>query len=468
MNVPFSGNRVQDPVTKRTQKEEFPTRAEFTIQTGYNDDALFKAWLLMYGSGFGIIDYSGNPQTTHYNDAATTQNARFPKSGYVLRPTEMGQEFHHDVPEDVSKEMAKKYAKAQHHRHRPTAAYVLIDIIDGSLQGLLDADARRTLVLRTNFGKMIFDPVVSLYKTLAEQQPGKKLIATPGELSGRLNEAYANFSIPPDSVRKFYREIIGKWGYVSTLVESASYLPSEERAYIVETLRQFSEGVKIKLKTGDAIQAADIGHLVKRELERVHSLIGSNNLEEVDPNLILPKQVELVEKVKKTIYKQYIRDMMEAVIKDAAEHVKITYTPDREANDSYLYPGLGKFSDARDTVTRMGPNMDNVISQFRKQRIILEEGAEVAKKLREMNLPYNRWWGGMNFLYTGLNDELDRLERHYKKGLGRQTVLENPHDMILHMQKLMRTFKPTRGLRPAGRIANKWTSVRQQGITALI
>lgn len=159
---------------------------------------------------------------------------------------------------------------------------------------------------------------------------------------------------------------------------------------------------------------------------------------------------------------------MLAAIRKAEEYARKNANMQGEVDDSYLYPPLGKFPDARDTATRMGPNMDNVTSQFGKHRIILEEGAEAARILRTINMPYNRLWGGMNFLYTGLVHEIDRLERHYRDGSGAQSSLEDPLGIILHMQELMKTFQPTKGLKPAGPIARKFEAIRAQGINALL
>lgn len=472
---PFASRAIQDPVTKRTQREEFPTRAEFATQACFPNPipTVFDSFVLMYGTSFGILDYSGNPQSTHYGDAATTQNARFPKSGYILRPNEIGQELHHDVPEDVSKNMAERYARAKRtssYKHMSTAAYVLIDVIDVLLREHLNADVRRTLELRTNFGKMILDPAENFYEKLTEQNPGQKLVVTPDELSDRLNRFYAGFSVSSGVVKRFYTDIIKRWEYVIARVNSdahASYLPQEEREYYSDRLRGFAQITRERVKAGDTIQSGDIEKLVKEGHEKLQALIACKDFEEINPNLIMLKQVELIERVKKTVYKQYVKKMMEAAVKDAAERLRRN-GKNREPDDSYLYPALGKFSDARDTATRMGPNMDNVMSQFRKHRIILEEGAEIARRLREMNLPYGRLWGGMNFLYDGIVGELKRLEEHYKTGLVEQSRHDNPLQVVHHMQNLMGKFRPMEGLKPAGKIAKGWKAIREQGITSLI
>lgn len=300
MNLRIARSRIKDPVTKRTQKYEFPTRGEIAVQTGYPDIFLPRASLLMYATSFGLRNYSGEHQPTHYNDSATTANARYPKSGFMLSPAEMAQEYQHDVPEDVSKDMAKRYAKAQPHKHRPTAAYVLIDVIDNLLREDLNADVRRMLDLRTNFGKMIFDPVEDHYESAAKQRPGQRLIVTPGELSDMLKAAYDGFTVSPETIKRFYNDIIRKWEYVASVAKGAvSYLPNDEVEYLLDTLDTFSEETKKRLRAGDIEQATGIERLVRQSHDEVQAIIGSDKLETVDPKLLLVTQVEMVERVKK-------------------------------------------------------------------------------------------------------------------------------------------------------------------------
>jgi len=416
----------------------------------------------MYASSFGMRNYSDKHMPTHYNDAATTQDARFNESGYRFKLPEMAQEPHHDLPEDVSKELVHEVAKGQQPRYRVLAAYTIIDVIDSLLREPLQADVRRNLALRTNVARMVLEPAEKYFEAKAESA-GEDLVVTPRELSDKLNEIYSNFSITEDAPKKFYNALIRRWERIPNftgLPHHRSYLSAEEREYISGTVRDFVEPTRKKVKAGEIVQSRDIESLVRGEHERIQSLLSSGRLEDVRQDLVLPTQVELLLMVKKNLYMNYVRAMMEAMVKDAHQYAASYTGPRGLMDDGYLYPGLGKFSDARDTATRMGPNMDNIISQFRKHRIILEEGGNAARILRKNGFPYQRLWGGMNFLYNGLVAEIDRLESHFQEGVKAQSNMKEDLGRIGIMRDLMKEFKPTKGLKPSSGLSKTVASIR--------
>ena len=471
MNLHFVKKQIDDPVTKATGDFKFPIRSHIETQTGYSNSFIPTSFWLMYATSFGIKGHSENHQATHYLDAATTANARFSQSKHRLKPVEVAVEAHHDEPEDVPIHLIGNMPQF----YRIAAAYVVIDAIDHLLSADLNVDVSRYLMLRSDTGDLMFKPVRKHYESKADAHPEQKLIVHPRDLINKLDDFYGDFSISQGNVQYFYERLVRRWQRIPAMLDlpdiiydqrwissspEGKRLIEDEKKYIRSTVQAFIEETKKRIELGSILQAADIETLVKREYERIKSLVAEpEKLEQVDPKLVLPSQPELSLRVRKTLYLHYIRGMMDAVIKDAEAYAASHSNGETNLDDNYLYPALGKFSDARDTATKMGPNMNNIISQFRKHRIILEEGANTARILRQMQLPYDRWFGAMNFLYNGHVKEINRLLEHYDKGQGEQTQLKDDYDMFFHMHTLMTKFKPTKGLKPPMNLAQRIKSI---------
>lgn len=459
MNWKFSRNSAEnDPVTQIIESRRFPTRNELSIQTGYAEDYIFKSFWLMYSTTYGMLNYSDRHAPGHYMDSATTANARRDESGFSLKPKEVAQEMQHDIPEDVA-----KYILARNQpQFRPAAGYVLIDLFHKLLATELDADIQRMLELRSNLDGMIFDPVGKYFIEMAKKNPGEDLIVGRGDLADKLRADYGgNYSIPQSVVNQFYDTLISRWKYVIDVIESDKhrYLPQEEKKYATATINDNIKRAE-KIRPAAHAQITKMENSVKKELEHIVSLILDGELEEVDPLLVLPYQPKLVLQVNKTLYDMYIDRLMKSVIVAAQAYLAGLPNGSRaHLNDDYLYPGVGKFPDARDTTIQMGPKMENIINQFRKRRKILTAGSTTARILRDINLPYDRWLGGENFLYSGFDDAVNRLERQYRYTAGKQTQLRQDYQRLLHMRKLMEDFKPTQGLSPKTSIGKKISSL---------
>lgn len=431
---------INDPVTERISNRQFASRKELEVQTGYSDDVVSRGHLLMYATAFGERDYSSKPSALHYNDSSSNANVRRDESGFVLKPREVAMEPSHDVPEDISKKLT----------NRPNyfipAAYVIID----AFQHLLGEEVRpqfsRMLDLRTNIEGLMFGHVSSYFEKQGRKNILGKLEVNGKDISDKLEEQYGGFSIAQRTVNRFYERLIERWKRVPDIISSGNhdYLQPEEKKYILHTNNHFIDTTKNKMRSGDVLQSGDIESRVRHIYDGMQSLLSNpENLETVNPSFILDWQPELVLRVEKTLYKRYIERMMGAIVKEASAYrsSNVHFKPDPIGED-YEYPGLGKYSDARDRATNMGPKLENVLSQFRKHRIILTEGKKVIKDLQDLGLPNRRLLNGSNFLYEGLVRELEKNLRHYKDKKASQTVLEDEYSFFYEMNRLMKDVKP--------------------------
>lgn len=440
---------LQDIVTQKTMHYLSPTREELRELSGFSSedymDFINTSWWLMYASSYGDKNNRGDHVATHYNDSAFTANARRTESGFFLWPIEIAQELQHDGPEDISKKIAKNRL------HIVPAAYAIMDVDHYLLSPLLQADVRRMLELRSNISDLLFEPVESHFKEKADSSPGIELVVSKDDLVRKIDGTYANFSITQEAIKGFYDALIQRWKYVAhlmTLDMPKKYLPPEEIEYISSTVNGFISAIKGR-KDSDFIQGRDIESIVNREVETLKSAILDGELEDIDQGLVPQHIPNIILRTEKTLYTRYVRRMMNSVVQDAFAYAASNTNGKSESwNDSYLYPGLGKFSDARDSATKPGPTMENVISQFRKHRVILREGKKAAEALRGNGIPYDRLWHGMNFLYDGLVAGLEGWRKHYEGAKQSQTQLMEDYEKLEHMTELMKELKPAADLNP--------------------
>src|SRR3989344_1263649 len=105
----FRGS-VDDTVTQKVERKEFPTRRELYAQAGYTAEqapALPISWLLMYATSYGTPDKAGKHMPAHFNDAAHSANVRYAETGVRFSPRNIMGSEHHDEWEEEGKKLAK-------------------------------------------------------------------------------------------------------------------------------------------------------------------------------------------------------------------------------------------------------------------------------------------------------------------------------------------------------------------------
>jgi len=269
-----------------------------------------------------------------------------------------------------------------------------------------------------------------------------------------MKATYGNLRLTDDVRLGFYDGLIRRWQEVSRVLSEplTDYLPQKEKDYTKGVVDAFIRRTQEAVSKGNIPTAPELEKRVQDEFDKTMAAISNEQtLEQINQKFLLDTQIEVILRMKKTLYRHYIERMNSAVLNEAKKVYADPGTASNAMRDSYLYPSLGKKSDARDSATRMGPKMENITSQFRKYRLILEQDTILLGTMRSQGWDYTRMWHADNFLLESFVDGLKKMEANYREVAQSQTQLKGALGLLEQMVQLMEQFKPLQGLKPKTR-----------------
>ena len=428
----------KNEVTRLITERNFPSREQLERQTGYNSDALFAGFWLMYAENYGLRNKSDKHAAAHYNDVGTSPRFRKQESGFEIKPKGIIVGYHHDS-EDLGLYISRKF--------RPedalAATHVVIDIADKLLSRQSGMDLAMLLSTLTDKSHLIFLPVTKRLETLAES--GEVALINRSMVLSALDSSYNGWEISPDKIEEMYYVVMRRMeSTVRRLLDRRKenpHLSDVEVEYISDTITGFIADIGARIGDGLILKPADLQEIVRKEWESVRGTV-SGELENVDPMLLPSSSSETLAMMEKTLYRGYIKNIM-AVSRGYAGM-------DED-------PGLIKACDARDTASKIGPFIYNVVRQFRKYRMLLDEGSiEVAGRIHEQK-HYGIFRKGLVFLYNALDGTLKDERNSLARKAKRQTQFQEDLEKVKHMVGLMRGFDRKIGLnlRPTKKTKNR-------------
>ncbi|MEK6943024.1 MAG: hypothetical protein AABX00_03110 [Nanoarchaeota archaeon] len=426
-----------DEVTQRMSQFRFYSQRQFEDQTGYSVPFLFKTSLLAYALSYGNLNYSKNHSPVHYNDTATSPWFRFKESGFWLEPNAMVLAMTHDLPEDIGKNLSKKKSTT----YSLLASYVIMDVIDSVLARETGMDIDALLGLVTNKGEIIFGPTAKHFESRIV--PGNASEVDPMDLVRRIKSDHGAI---PRKWGAFYNHNINM-AYTSVLKRlertlNALYSPGheadlshDERKYVGDTIREFVRTIESRRTGNEKPKARELKGFVDFEFEKLIQRVSFGNFAEIDPQLVLPSSSETVVRIKTTLYGEYVGEIMD--VSNAQQYA-----------GTDLDPAVVKCADARDTASRLGPNLDNIVNQFRKHTIILEKGVEAVNYRKVAGVGYGNLDRALIFLLETLNEALVSRRDTKESEKIENTQYKIEYETLDYMAWLMSGLRTRLGMPP--------------------
>lgn len=440
-----SGQERPDPVTQRILRREWPKRDEFQQQTGSTSEDLYDALVAVYGLSFGLTNHSKQHAPVHYFDTANSWYFRRDESGLKLCNEEVIDAMSHDG-EDIGKLLARKNPK-----HTLATTYVVIDVLNHLLSKYAGPNFGNRLHLQAPEEGLLFDPVSGYLNAVLEGASVSEV--SMSDVSKELERLYARYRITERQIRDFYDAIIDRWQRICGDPQEGTmgiidadkhkhYLRQDERDYIKKSTLDLIARSREK-RDADPLKPRDLKEAVMREFEDFRTLIRQGELLDVPEALVLPQHSELVVRIAQTIYARYIQKIDDAVVAGGVEAMRAGYPN----GDRYLGPGVIKRLDGRDTVSRMGPTIDNMASIYGKQTLSLPMGSATAQKLAASNIPNERYVRALMFDYCALVDRIEELRRHFGVSKKRNTTYSPERKLLDFMYSTLNQITPPRDLR---------------------
>ena len=134
-----------------------------------------------------------------------------------------------------------------------------------------------------------------------------------------------------------------------------------------------------------------------------------------DPELVPPRNSKFLVTLDKTLYRDYIND----IVKEVKHEASLAHQNGHLDNDNYLGLIMEKLADGTDSAIKMEVSpLLNATNIFRNARTLIVAGTELIEYLREQKMDYERLERGVDYLTRNLNaavnDHLITLRRRHK------------------------------------------------------
>lgn len=457
-----------DGVSTLINRWKIPTTAQIRGKLGEDNETAFWA---TFAAIYGVDQRSRRPIASHAYDLVMRPVVRRQYNPSNLE-TQVG--LPHDLPEDVLK---RARYELPHEDIKPiVAAYVMIDILADILgqtvaygrlmpNGEGDDTPKRYggVISEINFNELIARPVLSTPSFLDSSRPKFEKGKVDGveyaylTKDGRqlsilvLDEIYKAFRITEKEILRAYEFVKGRYQRFVNVHLPQSGLSIEEQHEISEGfVNRFISVIERKISEGGIVRPKSLKELVMTNYADVRSLVNDpDNEKPADLSLILSHESPHVITLEKTLYSGYISRGTSDVVEAARRALK--YGKIRE--EPYLHSFIVKGMDLTDTTAGMGPNLDNITSINRKDRIFLPEGASALAQLNELSVPAEdaaRVYHVLNYLLGMLKFKVNKLYRDFNEE--KDTMYDEHKEVLARMrEKIPDLERVVRGSRPPSR-----------------
>lgn len=381
---------------------------------------------------YNVYQRSGNRTVLrHFYDLVIRGKVR---EKYSLTPFQTQVAIAHDSLEDILKRAIDEMPVDG---LRPTvAAYVMADALDPLLNpmviyGVSINEDKGTapkkyggVISETDFNAMIAKPVLEnpaflvkngnpKFEIERQDKAGYVLLTPYGKefFLSMLDGIYGNFKVTEEDILKTYEFIKARYRRFLDIHLPNSGLPVEEQRIISDKyVTRAIATIEDKLKSGGIIKPRETEENIMARYEHVRHLIASDNHKPADISLILSSESPHVITIEKTLYSDYISKNMREMI----EAAKRVVGSGRIKDEPYQQFPIVKGVDLIDTTAGMGPNLDNMTSINRKDRIYLKEGASDLAELNGINTPLEDrmvFYEILNYLVSTLQFKNGKLYR---------------------------------------------------------
>lgn len=447
MNIPIlsRGNGQPDISTEKLLSDKLLTLNEFQAQTGSENPALYRTYLVAHGELNSLRNKSGQPEIAHAFGSANSWLYRQNESKLTIVDGAVAELCTHDVPEET----AKKILARQAQEHALAAASVVIDMLAHLLPKEAGMDMKSMLTYHTNRAGLVYGPVKDDLLHAVRTRGSDVQLA---EVVSGLEQRYGRYRITTRQIEGFYDMFIERLERMAGSNETQGVIDQDVHAYLSPDDREFIRGqyreltMKAKEKKDDMMKRAEIGDIVATEIKKVRGTL-SGPILNFDEALLEPHPSRMLFRIGQTLYAEaYIQDIADEIIRQAAEAKRTGYPN----GVSYLALGVNKNLDGRDTASRMlGTDLPTHASIYAKHRgSNIPRMAQVARTLGADGIPNEDLLKSTRFHLNGLGGSVRLLDDTYQKLVDDHNTDYGPFlTLARYMAEELRRFAPLSGIK---------------------
>ena len=217
---------------------------------------------------------------------------------------------------------------------------------------------------------------------------------------------------------KVYEALLKFRDFVEKKVD---YMPDSDKKHLVGIINNTANDVDSQIRRG-VLTADNVKRSILTIYDRIMGIIEKGDYIDVDNRLVLPGEPEFFIILKRTLYRDFVHQISDEVLREAIEH----HRDGGEKDDhSYLELMLAKNSENTDTVanTPYDP-ISNAVSIQRKSRILIVEDLNLIKELKSRDFNYDALQRAMDYLFRNLQYSVTLNYEQTKKRAENDTNLE--------------------------------------------
>lgn len=330
-------------------------------------------------------------------------------SGYLLTPREINGVLVHDLPEEVGL--------------NPLKALIVDDIV----RRLVGEQAGQDAALLTNWNTLLLHSL--------EDSIGLANMNDEGKILESLIQGKSKIKFSKGDIPKMYMEIARAFIAFNRYIEgNTNYIPLNERNQLLHIIAELSSDIIRDVSKKTVLSKRDIERDVNGQYEDAIGIMQRRDYADVDARLVLPGDPEFLLALKKTFYSTMMAGIAGKVKADADFAFKAGAT----TNDEYLAPMMEKLAETTDTVANLDiSSLQHTISIFRKARIVVRSGVNLAESLRQTGVDYERLRRAVHYLHSNLGLRIQQRLEELRRLAPNETALDQDVDKFTIMAEKM-------------------------------